>query len=339
MRTLRVASIASIALLAGTAIADGLTEMTQGEGGSVVSGSAGPSGAQEATAGLETCPQPMAALAVQEPQSYVISALARYKLQSPSSLIRLLIQQSNCFIVVERGLGMRNMQQERSLAQSGELREGSNIGGGQMVAADFVLTPAVVFSDKDAGGIGGALGARLGGTLGGLIGGLKFKEAQTSMLLVDARSGVQVAAAEGSSKKADLNLGVLIGLSDIGVGLGGYDKTAEGKIIAASLTDNYNGIVRSVRNAPSLQRNVGSLTEEAAAGVSTAAGQVFNLGDVLRPKIANVKIYRQPDQSSPVVTTLDKSQEMIYMGEDQNGFINVESGSGGGWIKRVLVQR
>jgi hypothetical protein len=104
MRTLR---IASFALLAGTAIADGLTEMTQGEGGSIVSGSAEPTGAQEASAGLETCPQPMATLAVQEPQSYVISALARYNLQSPSSLIRLLIQQANCFIVVERGLGMR----------------------------------------------------------------------------------------------------------------------------------------------------------------------------------------------------------------------------------------
>ena len=36
------------------------------------------------------------------------------------------------------------------------------MGGGQMVAADFVLTPAVVFSENNAGGVGGAVGGLLG---------------------------------------------------------------------------------------------------------------------------------------------------------------------------------
>ena len=34
-------------------------------------------------------------------------------------------------------------------------------------------------------------------------------------------------------------------------------------MIAASLADNYNGIVRAVRANPSLQRDVASLSEEA----------------------------------------------------------------------------
>ncbi|HMH54478.1 MAG TPA: CsgG/HfaB family protein [Candidatus Acidoferrum sp.] len=63
-----------------------------------------------------------------------------------------MIQQSNCFLVVERGLGMQNLMQERALSKSGELRQDSNMGGGQMVTADYVLTPAVVFSQDDAGG-------------------------------------------------------------------------------------------------------------------------------------------------------------------------------------------
>ena len=29
---------------------------------------------------------------------------------------------------------------------------------------------------------------------------------------------------------------------------------------------------------------------------------------------------------------------MIFMGEEQNGFLKVESGSGSGWVKKVLVQ-
>ena len=58
----------------------------------------------------------MGAIAVVEPQNEILYALARYKLSSPVGLIRMMIQQSNCFIVVERGVGMQNMMQERALA-------------------------------------------------------------------------------------------------------------------------------------------------------------------------------------------------------------------------------
>ena len=74
--------------------------------------------------------------------------------------------------------------------------------------------------------------------VGAVAGGLKFKEAQTSMLVADARSGVQVASAEGSSKKADLALGAALFGSSAAGALGGYTKTKEGKVIAASLKDN-----------------------------------------------------------------------------------------------------
>jgi curli biogenesis system outer membrane secretion channel CsgG len=47
-----------------------------------------------------------------------------------------MIQESNCFVVVERGRAIENMKEERSLEKSGELRKGSNFGAGQMVAAD-----------------------------------------------------------------------------------------------------------------------------------------------------------------------------------------------------------
>jgi curli biogenesis system outer membrane secretion channel CsgG len=283
----------------------------------------------------------MGAVAVVEPQDYVLQALSSYNLQSPVGLIRMMIQQSNCFIVVERGMGMQNVMQERALMNSGQLRQESNIGGGQMVVADFVLTPSVVFSDNNAGGIGGAIGGIFGGstgsTFGALVGGLKFKEAQTSMLLSDSRSGVQVAAAEGSSKKADLNLGLGIFGSSAGGGLGGYTSTDEGKIIAASFADNYNNIVQVVRNDPNLQRDVGTLGQEAASGGKVKAGAVFVEGDILLPKISNVKIMSQPGSTSSTVATLNKSDEMIYMGEEQNGFILVESGKGGGWVKKILV--
>ena len=335
--------------IAATAGAQGMTDMKKGEGGSAVQGSAGPSGSTNAASDLERCDKPMAAMAVVEPQDYVLSGLSRYRLGSPTSLIRLMIQQSNCFIVVERGVGMQNMMQERSLGKAGELRQDSNVGGGQMVTADYILTPAVVFSEDDAGGVGGAVGGALGGLfgtggrmIGGLAGGVKFKEAQTSMLVADSRSGVQVAAAEGSAKKADLRLGGFLGGAGgaggaLGGALGGYANTNEGKVIAASLADNYNGIVRAVRGNPSLQRNTGTLAEEAAA--RTKAGAVFNEGDVLRPKIANVKLMSQPSDSGAAIGTLAKGDELIFMGREQDGYLSVETSKGSGWVRKVLVTR
>src|SRR3990172_2928458 len=138
--------------------AQGVLDTKKGKGGSEVQGAAGTQGAQGAAKDLERCDKPMGAMAVVEPQDYVMAALSRYNLQSPVSLIRMMIQQSNCFIVVERGHGMQNLMQERALAGGGELRGGSNMGGGQMVAADFVLTPSVVFSENNAGGVGAGLG-------------------------------------------------------------------------------------------------------------------------------------------------------------------------------------
>jgi curli production assembly/transport component CsgG len=345
--------VLSIFAMAATVHAQGITDMKKGGGSNAVQGSAGPSGSQNAASDLEHCDKPMGAVAVVEPQDYVGRALARYQLGSPVSLIRLMVQQSNCFIVVERGVGMQNMMQERNLAGSGQLRQGSNMGGGQMVTADYIMTPSVVFSENNAGGVGGALGAvgplfGRGGALvgaigGGVAGGLKFKEAQTSMLLADARSGVQVAAAEGNASKSDFNLGGAIGGFGGGGGgaaaLGGYTNTNEGKIIAASFADNYNGIVRAVRANPSLQRDVGTLSQETAAGGQTKAGAVFNEGDVLLPKIANVKVLSSPSEAGQVVTTLGKGDEMIFMGKEQDGFVQVESGKGSGWVKKVLITR
>jgi len=337
---LPVAVLVGVLAVALTVHAQGITDMKKGEGGSAVQGSAGPGGSSDAPSDLERCEKPMGAVAVVEPQSHVVMALSRYKLGSPTGLIRLMVQQSNCFLVVERGAGMQNLMQERALSTSGELRQGSNMGGGQMVTADYVLTPAVVFSEDNAGGVGGAIGSLFGTggrVIGALAGGLQFKEAQTSMLLADARSSLQVAAAEGSAKKADFRLGGLLAGAGTAGALGGYANTNEGKIVAASFADNYNGIVRAVRANPSLQRDVASLAEE--AGKRTKSGAVFNEGDVLRPKLANVKLLTQPSDQSEAIAMLAKGEELIFMGKEQDGFLNVETAKGGGWVKKVLVAR
>ena len=342
---LGVVSILSL-LASNLSSAQGMLGTKKGSGGSEVQGAVGTQGAAGASTELERCDKPMGAIAVVEPQDFIVQSLTHYGLSSPVGLIRMMIQQSNCFLVVERGAGMQNLMQERALANGGQVRSGSNMGGGQMVVADFLLTPSIVFSEKNAGGAGGAIGSALGGMFGGagaiigaVAGSLKFKEAQTSMLVSDARSGLQVAAAEGSTKKADMSLGGLIGGGGAGVGLGGYTNTNEGKIIASSFVDNYNNIVRVVRNDPSLQRTVGSLSQESAAGGTTKSGSVFAEGDVILSKISNIKLMREPSDTSAVVVNLSKSDEMIYLGEEKAGYLKVESGKGAGWVKKIFVTK
>jgi hypothetical protein len=336
----RLAIVATACVVTASALAgaQGVTQPKQGQGGSVVKGAAGTEGST-GDKGLEHCEKPMGAMAVVEPQHQVLTALLRYKLSSPVGLIRLMIQQSSCFIVVERGAGMQNLMQERQLAAAGESRQGSNLGGGQMVAADFVLTPSVEFSESNAGGVGGAAGGLLGGKFAAIAGGLKFKEAQTSMLIADSRSGVQVAAAEGSTKKADFRLGGALFGGSGGAGAGGYGNTNEGKIIAAAFMDNYNNIVRSVRNDDSLRRSVGTLKEEAAAGGKTKPGALLNEGDIVVPKIANIKLLAQPIESAKPLATLAKGDELVVTGAEKNGYIAVQGATASGWVKIVLVQK
>ncbi len=334
------ATLLCVSLFSVSALAQGITQPKQGQGGSVVKGAAGTDGSTGDK--LEHCVAPMGAMAVVEPQDVVLTALLHYNLRSPSGLIRMMIQQSNCFIVVERGAGMQNMMQERALADSGQLRSNSNVGGGQMVTADFILTPAVAFSENNAGGMGGAVGGLLGhkaAAVGAVAGGIKFKEAQTSMLVADSRSGVQVAAAEGSTKKADIAVGGALFGGGGGAAGGGYGNTNEGKIIAAAFMDNYNKVVTVVRNDPSLQRKVGTLKQEAAAGGATKAGGGFNEGDVLMPKIANVKLMAQPSDTAKSLGVLPRGEELVVVGGEKDGYVNVQGANGTGWVKVVLMQK
>ena len=313
-----------------------------GKGGSMASGGAGPNGSSNANSQLERCDGPKGTLAVVEPQSHVIGNLQRYGLGSPTGVLRMLVQQSNCFQVVERGAAMGNMMQERALAQSGELQQGSNVGKGQMAAADFIVNPNVVFTENNAGGMGGTIGGLIGGRagalVGGVAGGVKFKQAETSMLLVDSRSGIQVAAATGSAEKADFALGGVLFGSGGGGGFGGYSNTNEGKMIVASFVDNWNNIVRNIRANPSLvQARPGIASQQnATASVKANMGAA---GDVMIPKINGVKVLRAPSDGAGELQALTKNDEVLLLGEETNGFVKVTATRGDGWVKAILLRR
>lgn len=293
--------------------------------------------AHAADSNVEKCSRKLGVMAVAEPHGGW-SYLSSYQLGSPEQLLRMMVQQSGCFDVVERGVAMQNIQQERSLAEGGELRGESNIGKGQMQGADFVMTPAVQIAANNTGGVGGALAGGLLNKfgLGGVAGGLKFKEASTSLVVADVRSSLQVAAAEGKATKTDFDIG---GWGWTGAAFGaanGYTNTPEGKVIAASLLDNWNHIVVAIRDNPSLIKTHSEAGDVNAAN-STRAGAPQKAGEILMARIGNVKVYAGPSKDSKVVGTISKTDELIASGDQKNGFVQVDSSNFSGWVQKTLV--
>jgi curli biogenesis system outer membrane secretion channel CsgG len=228
----------------------------------VVQGSAGETGnAQGANAALERCNQPLGTVTLDEsnvPSQYYRTWYGpNSNVSSTIPMFRLLAAQSGCFTLVERGAAFEVLERERNLAQSGQLQAGSNIGDGQLAAADYVLRPEIIVSDNNAGGIGGSLGGLVGdalGPIGGLVGSVagdvNVADAQTLIYIVDVRSGVQKGIAEGSARTTDFGgrLGLLSGLPGYG-SIRGYTSTAQGKVVTASYLDAFNGLVTQLRTS------------------------------------------------------------------------------------------
>ena len=122
---------------------------------------------------IPTCDKKIGTLSVVEPEN---QWWRQYNLESPEALIKVFVSKSKCFTLVDRGKGLAAAEKERALAGGGELRGGSNIGKGQMKAADYVLVPDVAMKNNNAGGkrFGGALAGMLPGLAGVVAGGVSM---------------------------------------------------------------------------------------------------------------------------------------------------------------------
>ncbi len=251
------------------------TAPSMGGGNTTVTGAAGGGTAAGGNSKLESCAESLGTLAMEEDvRAPWYSQLRQYNLGSTIPVLRLMIQQSNCFVVVERGAGMQAMQRERELMRGDEGRAGSNMGGGQMVAADYLMRPSIQFSGKTGGSSGGLAGL-LPGAIGAVAGSVGVNEASTTLLLVDIRSGVQISAAEGSGKNFDFGFfgGAFTGgLAGAG---GGYSNTPRGKVVVAAFADSYNQMVKALRSykAQTVRGGLGTGGRLGVQGGQTEAGR------------------------------------------------------------------
>lgn len=237
----------------------------------VGTGAAGGATAQNANSGLEHCTTPLGTMAIYEEQTEPWFYHLRYDCRLPSTIpvIRLLAQQSNCFVVVERGMAMNQLMRERALMESGEMRSGSNFGKGQMVAADYTVSPSITFNSSDTEGASALVGALLGSVAGTVAGGFHTSDASTVLTLIENRSGVQLAAAEGSARNTDFDLLAGVFGSSASGSAGAYGNTPQGKVIVAAFSDSMNNLIRAVKSYKA-QNIAGGLGTGGSLGVQGA---------------------------------------------------------------------
>jgi curli biogenesis system outer membrane secretion channel CsgG len=247
-----------------------------------------------------------------------------YQLGAPSTLLKTFVSKSGCFKLVNRGAGMAAIQQEQQLAGGGSLQRGSNVGGGQIKTADWLLVADVAGQNQNSGGsavgavAGGLLGSKFGG-LGSLAGGIGSKkvEAQTVLSLVNTRTSEEEFNIEGFAKKTDITWGAGGaggGYSGWGgVGAGGYANTDVGKVVGLAFLDAYRQLVTQM----------GGMNADVKA---SAPRQSFIA-------TADFELKRSPSKSSGTVRKIASGMMLYPLGGKEDMWWEVEDENGNvGWV-------
>ncbi|QNQ11858.1 SH3 domain-containing protein [Sphingomonas alpina] len=216
------------------------------------------------------------------------SGWTQNQLAPPQKLLRVLVQRSGCFNIVDRGTGLNAAARERDIGAGLGLQRRSNVGQGQIKAADYVLVAEIQGANSNVSGNGaaGAAGAILGGPIGGLLGGLRSRklEANTVVSLTNVRTTETIAVEDGYAAKRDTSFAVggVFGGGGVGVGGigGGYESTDIGRIVTLSFIQAYSKLVT----------NLGYITPGDEGTAQAAPKKTFTAqGPVTMRRTANAK--------------------------------------------------
>jgi hypothetical protein len=179
------------ALHAGVAFALVSTQASAGIlGGSQAKPSSGRNEQTKGQAEIPTCVRPIGTISIVEPEKQWWREL---NLGSPEAIIKVFVQKSNCFTLVNRGRALQSRAMEKALADQGELQEGAAVAKkGQVKAAQFFLEPNIVTANQNSGGSGiGAAAGALGGLFGGagtFVGGIAGSTSRRARPMSRSRS-------------------------------------------------------------------------------------------------------------------------------------------------------
>jgi hypothetical protein len=228
--------------------------VTPGGENAGVTGAAAGGASAGADSTLQRCTSPLGTIAVDDGRNadWWGQFGSATKVTSIDPLLRLAVQQSNCFVITSIG----NQKSDARLSRitdlqrnTGEYRAGSKQQKGQRVAADYYMEPQIVINDSPVGGIGSMIGGLIGSSaVARVAGSLQTKSSVVTLTLFDVRSAVQIAAAEGSSTATNFGAALSGFGNNASGGLNGFSSTPEGKATVVAFIDAYNKMVVALRS-------------------------------------------------------------------------------------------
>jgi curli biogenesis system outer membrane secretion channel CsgG len=276
------------------------------------------------TPDLPHCDKPLGRAAINEPATRWWEGLG---LSNPEALIKLFALKSGCLRIVDRNAGLAMRHGESDLNSSEELQRGSNVGRGQIAAADYFIVPDIAGSNRNSGGsnIGAMAGSFLPGGFGALAGSLHVKksEAHTLLTLEDARTTEQLYVAEGAAQKSDISFGAGGGGGGwgglAGMAGGGYSDTEIGKVIGAAY---FNAFVDLVHYMQTQQPG------QTAADAPVASQHVT----------AMVQVHSQPSIAAKIVYVLQPGASVYPTGQRNGIWMEVDDENGNrGWMSSAMA--
>jgi curli biogenesis system outer membrane secretion channel CsgG len=231
-------------------------------------------------ADIPTCGRNLGTIAIREPDHNWWTDL---HLSSPEVLLKVFVRKSGCFTLVDRGKGFEMAQKERELASGGTLQQGSNVGGGQVKAADYILVPDIASKNNNAGGfnIGGVLGGFVGGGAGALLSNINIssKTADVVLSIVNVRTSEDGPIEEGHGSKTDLGFGVGGGWGNWGgfggAGVSSYTDTDIGQVVTLAYIDAYTKLVNEMGGMPTAEQGGASAQAPTQSVTMTRTGRMY----------------------------------------------------------------
>jgi curli biogenesis system outer membrane secretion channel CsgG len=281
-----------------------------------------PRAAASTTPQVPQCTRNLGTISIQDGDTH--QGWRGYNLQPPAGLLRVVVQQSGCFTVVERGAGLDAAMRERELSGGGQLQRGSNVGGGQIRAADYVMLADVIAQDNNAsgGGFGAALGGVVGGRLGGVIGGIgsRSQTAQTTLTLANVRT-TESFATEGNAQNRNITWGGVGFLGGGGAGLGGYTDTDIGRVVSVAFIDAYTQLISQL----------GVLDTGGASAAASAPQRNF--------QTTQRTPLREGPGTGATLRNLASGATVFPLGEREGMWWRVEDENGNqGWVNNDFLQ-
>ncbi|MBU6323722.1 MAG: peptidoglycan-binding protein [Patescibacteria group bacterium] len=274
---------------------------------------------------LPHCTRSHGTLAVREPQGS--KWWEPLGLPNPEAMIKVMVSQSGCFVTLDRGKGFEMLEQERALSSGGQLRQGSNLGRGQLKAADYILVPDISSKNNDASGSAATaiLGSLIGGGAGAIISSIHMtdKTADTVLTLTDVRTGEDVAMAEGHGEHTDWGFGAgagVAGMSGFGAaGAGSYENTDIGQVVTLAYVDAYRKLLNER----------GYLPTSASAAAPAQALAVTHAGH----------LFKGPSAKSGVIRAVSPGMMLYPTGEKSGGWREVKDELGNtGWVAYQVIE-